>query len=242
MDIFPAIDIIDGKAVRLFQGDYNQKTVFSSSPEQVAEGFKKAGAEYLHLVDLDGAKSGETPNSSLICALAAKTGLKAQVGGGIRHMKTIEKYLSGGIFRVILGTAAVNDEVFLKEALSNFGERIAVGVDMRNGVVATHGWTQSSNMDGFDFCSRLEQQGVKTIICTDISRDGAMQGVNIQLYQRLCSHLGVNIIASGGVTDYEDIRSLKKLGVSGVILGKALYTGSLDLGRVIELSEGKNDN
>lgn len=242
MDIFPAIDLIDGSAVRLIQGDYQQKTVFSSSPLEVAVGFKKAGAKYLHLVDLDGAKSGGTPNLSLVCKLASQSGLKAQVGGGIRDMATIEKYLSGGIERVILGTAAVNDRGFLREAVAKFGDKIAVGVDMRDGVVATHGWTQSSGVDGFDFCSQLEKEGVRTIICTDISRDGAMRGVNVQFYEQLCGNLGVSIVASGGVTDYQDIIDLKKTGVSGIILGKSLYTGSLDLAKVIALSEEKDDN
>ena len=233
MDLFPAIDLIEGKAVRLLQGDYNKMTVYSDSPFELASAFKKAGAEYLHLVDLDGAKDGKTPNSELIAKIVAESGLKVEVGGGIRGISAAEKYLDLGVMRVIIGTAAVTDPEFLAEAVARFGDRIAVAVDIKDGFVATHGWTQTSCESCFDFCQKLQDIGVKTVICTDISKDGALQGVNVQLYGSLTRSFSMDIIASGGVTVIDDLITLSKTGVRGAILGKALYSGRIDLAEAV---------
>ncbi|NCB73804.1 MAG: 1-(5-phosphoribosyl)-5-[(5-phosphoribosylamino)methylideneamino]imidazole-4-carboxamide isomerase [Clostridia bacterium] len=233
MDFLPAIDLFDGKAVRLLKGDYNKMTVYSDSPFELALEFKRAGAKYLHLVDLDGAKDGDTPNSELIAKIVAESGLKVEVGGGIRGISAAEKYLNLGVMRVIIGTAAVTDPEFLAEALSRFGERIAVAVDIKDGFVATHGWTQTSGESYLDFCEKLQNLGVKTLICTDISKDGALQGVNTELYESLTRNFSVDIIASGGVTDIDDLITLSKTGVRGAILGKALYAGRIDLAEAV---------
>lgn len=233
MDLFPAIDLIEGKAVRLLQGDYNKMTVYSDSPFELALAFKKAGAEYLHLVDLDGAKDGKTPNSELIAKIVAESGLEVEVGGGIRAISAAEKYLDLGVMRVIIGTAAVTDPEFLAEAVARFGDRIAVAVDIKDGFVATHGWTQTTAESCFDFCQKLQDIGVKTVICTDISKDGALQGVNAELYESLTRSFSMDIIASGGVTVIDDLITLSKTGVRGAILGKALYTGRIDLANAV---------
>ena len=233
MDLFPAIDLFEGKAVRLLQGDYNKMTVYSDSPFELALAFKKAGAEYLHLVDLDGAKDGKTPNSELIAKIVAESGLKVEVGGGIRAISAAEKYLDLGVMRVIIGTAAVTDPEFLAEAVARFGDRIAVAVDIKDGFVATHGWTQTTAESCFDFCQKLQDIGVKTVICTDISKDGALQGVNAELYESLTRSFSMDIIASGGVTVIDDLITLSKTGVRGTILGKALYTGRIDLANAV---------
>lgn len=238
MDLFPAIDLRGGQAVRLLQGDYNKMTVYSSSPVEVAKAFKAAGAEYLHLVDLDGAKDGGTPNCDLIAQIVSESGLKVEVGGGIRSIEVVEKYLSAGAMRVIIGSAAVTDPDFLSAALAKYGERIAVGVDLKDGNVAIHGWTVTSVLDGFSFIEKLQQMGVKTVICTDISKDGAMQGVNAPLYKELKARFTLNIIASGGVTDMSDLLSLAEIGVGGAILGKSLYAGSIDLAQAIRTING----
>ena len=182
MLIFPAIDLFEGKAVRLFKGDYAQMTVYSEHPEEIAEDFVKSGAKQIHLVDLEGAKSGETPNFETVCKIKETSGAFCEIGGGIRSMEVIDRYVSAGLDRVILGTAAVQNEAFLKEAVSTYGEKIAVGVDIKDGFVAVKGWTEKSSLDAFDFCRKMQSIGVKTIICTDISKDGAMQGTNRKLY------------------------------------------------------------
>lgn len=237
MNIFPAIDIIGGKAVRLLKGDYAQMTVYSDNPLEIAEDFEKAGAEYIHLVDLEGAKSGETPNIETVEKIVKNTKLFTEIGGGIRSMETIEKYITIGIDRVILGTAAVNDEAFLKEAVGKYGEKIAVGVDIKDGFVAIKGWTEKSEYDAFDFCKKMQDIGVKTLICTDISKDGAMQGTNHGLYRELSEKFNMKITASGGVSSIEDIEKLRKLDLYGAIIGKAYYTGAIDLKKAIEVAK-----
>lgn len=234
MELFPAIDLSGGKAVRLLQGDYDKMTIYSDSPVETAESFERAGAEYLHLVDLDGAKDGGTPNFELIREISEKTSLGIEVGGGIRSIETVERYLDIGVMRVILGTSAVTDPDFLGKAVSRFGDKIAVGVDMKNGCVATHGWTQLSGLTGQIFCMRLQNMGVKTLICTDISRDGALRGINEALYRDMTAGLSVDIIASGGVTTINDLLKLSQIGVAGAIVGKSIYTGSIDLKKAIE--------
>jgi len=229
MIIFPAIDLIGGCAVRLTMGDYGKKTVYSDSPLDVARRFKEAGAEYLHAVDLDGAKTGGTPNFEVVRMLASESGLKVEIGGGIRDMATVEKYLSAGVFRVIIGSAAVKNPEFLKEAVDRYGERIAVGVDVKDGKVAIHGWLETTDCECFDFCKRMEAVGVSTVICTDISKDGMMKGTNLDLYRRLTEQIGINIVASGGVSSMDDVNALRAMNVYGAILGKALYTGALSL-------------
>ena len=236
MLIFPAIDLYEGRAVRLLRGDYKQMTVYSNSPVEVARDFAAAGAEWVHTVDLEGAKDGTTPNLETVVAIA-KTGLSVEVGGGIRDMKTVDAYLSAGVARVILGTAAVTNEAFLKEALAKYGERIAVGVDIKDGCVAIKGWTETSSLSAFDFLRRLDTMGVRTVICTDISKDGAMQGANHELYRRMSEELGMQIIASGGVSSMEDVRRLASLGIYGAIVGRAYYTGDIKLGEAIEVAK-----
>lgn len=237
MNIFPAIDLYDGKAVRLYQGDYNQMTVYDEDPLRVARAFADAGAKYLHTVDLEGAKSGGTPNLDLIRRLAVETGLFVEVGGGIRSMEVIDRYLSGGVGRVILGTAAVTDEALLRGALDKYGEKIAVGADLRDGCVAIKGWTEGSGLLWEDFFEKLEKLGVRTVICTDISRDGAMRGANRALYREIQSRFRVDLIASGGVSSLEDVRALAGLGLYGAIIGKAWYTGAVDLRKAIEVAQ-----
>ncbi|MGI6029171.1 MAG: 1-(5-phosphoribosyl)-5-[(5-phosphoribosylamino)methylideneamino]imidazole-4-carboxamide isomerase [Candidatus Heteroscillospira sp.] len=233
MNIFPAIDLYDGKAVRLYKGDYDQMTVYSDDPVSVALSFRDAGAEYLHVVDLAGAKTGGTPNLELIARIVRESGLKTQVGGGIRSEEVIRAYLDAGVMRVILGTAAVTDPDFTRRMTEKYGAAIAVGVDVKNGFVATHGWTEVSDNDCFGFCRSLAEMGVKTVICTDISKDGAMSGTNLPLYKELSEQFEMDIVASGGVSSMEDVRALTKMDVYGAILGKALYTGGIDLAQAI---------
>ena len=237
MFIFPAIDLFEGKAVRLYKGDYAQMTVYNDDPLSVAKDFAAAGATHLHVVDLEGARSGETPNLDTVAALAASSGLFTEVGGGIRSMEVVERYLNAGVHRVILGTAAVNDEEFLKEALARYGDKIAVGVDIKDGFVAIKGWTEKSALDALDFCAKMEALGVKTIICTDISKDGAMKGANHGLYRTLSQRFGVQIIASGGVSSIEDVKKLAALDIYGAIIGKAYYTGAISLAEAIEVAK-----
>lgn len=234
MEIFPAIDLVGGKAVRLFKGDYNQMTVYSDNPLDVALDFQQKGAEFIHLVDLEGAKDGTTPNIDVVKQIVENTSLFAEIGGGIRNIKTVEKYLSIGVGRVILGTAAVNDEAFLKEALSKFGDRIAVGIDIKDGFVAIKGWKENSGIDPFEFTEKMQYLGVKYIICTDVSKDGAMKGTNLELYKKLSEKFSVNITASGGVSSMEDIKALRKMNIYGAIIGKAYYIGAIDLKEAIE--------
>lgn len=236
MNIFPAIDIIDGKAVRLFKGDYAQKTVYNESPLAVAQGFQTAGAEYLHLVDLDGAKSGRTPNFELIKSIAAKTGLRIEIGGGIRSEEVIKRYLDAGVMRVILGTVAIENPDFTEDMVQKYGHAIAVGIDIKDGFVATRGWTDITSVSCSDMFSRMEAIGVATVICTDISKDGAMMGTNLALYKELKNEYNIDIVASGGVSSMEDVLALKDMDIYGAILGKALYEGAIDLERAIEVT------
>ena len=237
MNIFPAIDLVDGKAVRLFKGDYAQMTVYSENPLEVAKAFEAAGAKHIHLVDLEGAKSGETPNIGTVEKIVKGTNLFTEIGGGIRSMETVDKYIGIGIDRVILGTAAVNDEEFLKAAVQKYGEKIAVGVDIKDGFVAIKGWLEKSEYTAFDFCEKMQKLGVKTLICTDISKDGAMQGTNHELYRELSEKFDMQITASGGVSSIEDVRKLRKLDLYGAIIGKAYYTGAIDLKEAIEVAK-----
>ena len=229
MLIFPAIDLFEGKAVRLYKGDYNQMTVYSEHPEEIARDFEACGAKCIHMVDLEGAKSGETPNIETVKKIVSGTKLYTEIGGGIRSIDVIEKYVSAGVDRVILGTAAVTDEEFLKRAAAEYGEHVAVGVDIKDGMVAIKGWTEKSEYDAFDFCRKLQTIGIGTVICTDISRDGAMRGTNLELYKRLSEEFSMNFIASGGVSSMEDVVRLKEMGLYGAIIGKAYYTGAIDL-------------
>ena len=239
MYIIPAIDLLDGKAVRLQKGDYNKVTVYSDSPETVAKGFEDDGARLLHVVDLDGAKIGTTANFETVKKIIAKTGLSVEIGGGIRDIERVKKYIDIGVDRIIIGTAAVTDPEFLKEAVRLYGDKIVVGVDIKDGFVAIKGWLEVSELICLDFCKSLCDLGVNTIICTDISKDGMMSGTNIALYEELSQNLGMNIIASGGVSSLDDVRALSKMRVYGAILGKALYTGAVSLSEAIELAKGE---
>ena len=237
MVIYPAIDLFEGKAVRLYKGDYAQMTVYSENPVEVAQTFRTAGATHMHLVDLEGAKKGIPANTDTIAALVKAFGGFVEVGGGIRNMDTIDTYLSIGVDRVILGSAAVTNPDFLKEALAKYGSKIAVGVDLKDGYVAIHGWTQQSDLTAEAFFNQMEQLGVKTVICTDISRDGAMQGTNRALYRTLSQIYAIDLIASGGVSDLEDIQALAAMDIHGAIIGKAYYTGAIDLRECVNASE-----
>ena len=237
MNIFPAIDLFDKKAVRLFKGDYAQMTVYSENPPEIACDFVNQGAKYIHIVDLEGAKDGTTPNISVIEAIRKSTDLFIEIGGGIRNMETVDRYVSIGVDRVILGTAAVTDEEFLLRAVEKYGDKIAVGVDIKDGFVAIRGWTEKSQYDCFEFCEKMNNIGVRTIICTDISKDGAMLGTNHELYKALSEKFDIQIIASGGVSSIEDVRKLSDLGIYGAIIGKAYYTGAISLKEAIEVSK-----
>ena len=237
MLIYPAIDMYEGKAVRLFKGDYAQMTVYSEDPCAVAQEFKKSGASCIHLVDLEGAKLGTTPNFELVKAIKATTGLFCEIGGGIRDMETIKKYVDAGIDRVILGTAAVTSPGFVEEAVKAYGDKIAVGIDIKDGFVAIKGWTETSEENAMDFTAKMQSIGVKTMICTDISRDGAMKGANHELYRQLAQRFDMNIIASGGVSSMEDVEKLAALDIHGAIVGKAYYTGAIDLAKAIEVAK-----
>ena len=237
MKIFPAIDLYEGKAVRLLKGDYRKMEVFSEQPVEVATAFRDAGAAYIHLVDLEGAKSGETPNLETVISIKKQSGLFCEIGGGIRSMQTVETYLNAGLDRVILGTAAVENEAFLREAVQRYGEKIAVGVDIKDGFVAIKGWMENSAADAFAFCQKMQDIGVKTLICTDISKDGAMRGTNLELYQELSQRFQVDITASGGVSSLEDVKHLHRMGLYGAIIGKAYYIGAIDLAEAIEVAK-----
>ena len=234
MNIFPAIDLYQGKAVRLYKGDYAQMTVYSDNPPEIARDFLNQGARFIHIVDLEGAKSGKPENLETIRRIMAEGDLFVEVGGGIRNMETVEAYLSNGVNRVILGTAAVTDQEFLKEAIRCYGEKIAVGVDLKDGYVAIKGWTEKSQLTADDFFRQMEELGVSTVICTDISKDGAMQGTNRELYRQLSQQYRIQIIASGGVSSMEDIRQLREMNLYGAIIGKAYYVGAINLREAIE--------
>ncbi len=239
MKIFPAIDLFGGQAVRLYKGDYDQMTVYDPEPLNTVRKFEAAGATNLHLVDLEGAKTGQTTNLPTIEKLAANTGLFIEVGGGIRNMDTVRRYLEAGASRVILGTAAVTDPDFLAAAVAAYGDKIAVGADLKDGKVAIKGWLETSQEGWEAFFDKMQALRVKTIICTDISKDGAMQGTNRELYKLLAQKYTMNIIASGGVSSLEDIQALKAAGVHGAIIGKAYYTGAIDLAQAVKLGEGE---
>ena len=236
MIIFPAIDLYDGKAVRLYKGDYQNMTVYSDDPLSVAKDFEACGATHIHMVDLEGAKDGTTPNLSVVRNVAQNTSLFVEIGGGIRDMKTVEAYLSAGVSRVILGTAALTDEEFLKQAVDTHGDKIAVGADVRDGCIAIKGWLETSACTLEDFLSKMQRIGVKTVICTDISRDGAMRGTNLELYRTLSKNFGMDIVASGGVSSLSDVEALRRMELYGAIIGKAYYTGAIDLRRAIEVA------
>ena len=235
MRLFPAIDLYEGQAVRLYKGDYQKKTVYSNDPVSVAESFRAKGARYIHLVDLEGARYGTTPNFHLVEQITKNSGLKAEIGGGIRSPQVVEAYLKAGVMRVILGTAAIENPAFLKDMLSAYGPRIAVGVDVKDGYVATHGWTESSSRTCMDFIGELTDLGVEAIICTDISRDGVLQGTNQSLYEAIHEKFPtLELVASGGVSSLQDVLQLRDQQIPSAILGKALYEGRLELQKAVE--------
>ena len=237
MHLFPAIDLYDGKAVRLYKGDYAAMTVYSENPAEVAKDFAAAGAQFIHIVDLEGAKSGTTPNLATVCRIKAESGLFCEIGGGVRTMDVVRAYVEAGLDRVILGTAAVEDPDFVREAVAAYGDKIAVGVDIKDGMVAVKGWTEKSDRDAFAFCREMQEMGVKTLICTDISKDGAMQGTNLDLYRELSRQFALQIVASGGVSSLEDVRRLAAMELDGAIIGKAYYTGAIDLKEALEVAQ-----
>lgn len=237
MLIFPAIDLYEKKAVRLFKGDYANMTVYNENPLETAKDFEAEGASCLHLVDLEGAKSGETPNIETVKNIVENTSLFTEIGGGIRSMAVIERYLEIGVDRVILGTAAVSDEALLNEAAKKYGDKLAVGVDIKDKYVAIKGWTEKSEYDCFEFCKKMQDTGIKTLICTDISKDGAMQGTNHELYRELSERFDMDITASGGVSSIEDVKRLAELNLYGAIIGKAYYTKAISLREAIEVAK-----
>ena len=236
MILFPAIDLFEGKAVRLYKGDYGQMTVYSEHPEEIAADFAACGATHIHLVDLEGARSGETPNLETVLKIRESSGLFCEIGGGIRSMEVVDRYLGAGLDRVILGTAAVADEGFLRAAVEKYGAKIATGADIRDGDVAVKGWTEQSGVTMDAFFEKMERIGVATVICTDISRDGAMRGTNREMYRTLSQKYSLQITASGGVSTMEDVRQLREMDLYGAIIGKAYYTGDIDLKKAIEVA------
>lgn len=237
MKIFPAIDLYEKKAVRLLKGNYSEMTVYSFDPVSVAKDFKAKGAEYIHLVDLEGAKDGTTPNLDVVGAIVKETGLFVEIGGGIRSMETLDAYFKIGVSRAILGTAAVSDEGFLAAAIKKYGDKIAVGADVKDGYIAIKGWIEKSEYTLDSFFSKMQRLGVKTVICTDISKDGAMRGTNLEMYELLSKKYSVDIIASGGVSSIDDVLSLRKMNLYGAIIGRAYYVGAIDLVEAIEVSK-----
>ena len=237
MKIFPAIDLFDGKAVRLLRGRYEDMTIYSEDPPAIGRDFAAAGAGYIHIVDLEGAKDGTTPNFDTVCRIKRESGCFCEIGGGIRSIAVIEKYLDAGMDRVILGTAAVTDRAFLEEAVTRWGEKIAVGIDLKDGCVAIKGWTEKTQLTAEEFCGQMQSLGVKTIIVTDISKDGAMKGTNHRLYEELSGRFGMQLVASGGVSTIDDVKRLARRGLYGAIIGKAYYTGAIDLKEAIEAAE-----
>ena len=234
MILFPAIDLVGGKAVRLYKGDYDKMTVYSDHPEEIALDFKNCGATHIHIVDLEGARDGGTPNLDTVLKIKKESGLFCEVGGGIRSMEVVNRYLSAGIDRVILGTAAISDEAFLKKAIEKYDARIAVGADIREGFIAVKGWLERSSVTADEFFERMQNLGVKTIICTDINRDGVMAGTNRDLYRTMSRRYSMDITASGGVSSMDDILALQKMDLYGAIIGKAYYTGAIDLKQAVE--------
>ena len=235
MRIYPAIDIIDGACVRLVQGDYSQKTKFAEDPCEVALRWQREGGEFVHIVDLDGAKSGEMPNLELICRIANTLDVPIEVGGGIRNMEAAERYLENGVERVIIGTSALSNPEFVKKAVEKYGDRIAVGIDAKDGMVAVNGWEEVSSVSALDLAKKMEELGVAYIIYTDIATDGMLKGPNKEAMAEMVQAVPkVNIIASGGVTTIEDVEALIETGVEGAIIGKALYTDKIDLAEAVE--------
>ena len=234
MIIFPAIDLYEKKAVRLYQGSYENRTVYSDSPISVARDFVSQGASCVHLVDLEGARDGTTPNLEVVTAIKKETGLFAEIGGGIRSLDTVKRYLDAGLDRVILGTAAVKDPAFMEAAAAAFGSRIAVGADVKDGCIAIRGWLETAAVTLEDFLQRMQELGIRNVICTDISRDGAMRGTNLELYRHLSQKFSLDLTASGGVSTMEDILQLRKMELYGAIIGKAYYTGAIALEEAIE--------
>lgn len=237
MYIFPAIDLYDGKAVRLLRGEYDKMTIYSENPIEIAYEFERLGAKHIHMVDLQGAKDGGTPNIEIVREVAQKTDLFVEIGGGIRNMDVVDAYIGAGIDRVILGTAAVENKEFLKEAVKKYGEKIAVGADIKDGYVAIKGWTEKSQYTCFEFCKEMQDIGVKTLICTDVSKDGAMQGTNRELYKELSEKFSMQIVASGGVSTIDDIKALAEMELYGAIVGKAYYTNAISLKEAIEVAK-----
>lgn len=237
MLILPAIDLYDKKAVRLYKGDYNEMTVYSNNPIEIARKFQECGATFIHMVDLEGAKNGTTPNIDEVRKVVDYTDLKVEIGGGIRDEETVQKYIDIGVERVILGTAAVTDDAFLRKMVAKYKEAIAVGVDLKDGYVAIKGWTEKSTLTADEFFAHLCDIGVKTVICTDISKDGAMQGTNRELYKELSEKYTMDIIASGGVSSIDDIKALRDMDLYGAILGKAYYIGAVDLKEAVEVAK-----
>lgn len=235
MNIFPAIDLYDGKVVRLYKGNYKEMTVYDSDPLRVAQKFAAEGAEYLHMVDLMGAKEGRTCDFDMVGQIAAKTDLHIEIGGGIRDEDTIKRYIDAGVERVILGTAAVSKPDFLKQMTEKFSDYIAVGIDIRDNMVAINGWTECSGVTCDQMFSLISELGISRVICTDISKDGAMKGTNRSLYASLLEKYPVNIVASGGVSSLEDIAALKEMGLFGAIIGRAYYTGAISLSEAIRI-------
>ena len=237
MILFPAIDLYEKKAVRLYKGDYANMTVYSDNPIEIAKDFEAKGCTHIHMVDLEGAKDGTTPNLSIVEQVAKETSLFVEIGGGIRSMETVERYLNAGVSRVILGTAAVNDEAFLRDAVAKYGDKIAVGADVKDGFIAIKGWLETSAVTLEAFLQKMESIGIRNIICTDISKDGAMNGTNLELYRQLSAKFRLDITASGGVSAMEDIRQLRQMDIYGAIIGKAYYTGAIDLAEALEAAK-----
>ena len=237
MILLPAIDLYEKKAVRLYKGDYQNMTVYSENPIEVARDFEAKGAKYIHMVDLEGAKDGTTPNISVVAQVANETSLFVEIGGGIRTMETVQRYFEAGVDRVILGTAAITDREFLRAAVAAYGEKIAVGADVKDGCIAIKGWLETSAVTLEDFLRDMEEIGVKNVICTDISRDGAMRGTNLALYKALQEKFRLDITASGGVSSMEDVRKLREMDLYGAIIGKAYYTGAIDLAEALEAAK-----
>ena len=237
MILFPAIDLYEGKAVRLYKGNYQNMTVYSHNPIEIAWDFKAQGATHIHMVDLEGARDGTTPNLEIVTAIARETGLFVEIGGGIRSMDVVKAYLDAGVRRVILGTAAIQDEAFLQKASAAYPGAIAVGADVKDGFIAVKGWLETSAVTLDDFLARMQNLGIRNVICTDISRDGAMRGTNLELYRELSQKYTMDITASGGVSSMEDILQLRQMNLYGAIIGKAYYTGALNLRDALEVAK-----
>lgn len=239
MEIFPAIDLLGGKVVRLFQGDYGQSQIYGDNPADYAKQFEQQGAKYLHLVDLDGAKEGAPQNFEIVKDIAKSTSLFIELGGGIRNEETVNQCFEAGVGRVILGTAALQNPAFVKSMAAKHGGKIAVGVDARDGLVAVEGWLKTSTTNSYDFCKEMQNAGVEYIIYTDISRDGAQAGANLEVYEKLAELRGLNITASGGVSSLSDVAALRSMGLYAAILGKALYAGTVKLEDALQTAKGE---